>query len=124
MGYKNLIFLNNDVLVPRGAIAELRTDLEDNALVVPLTTTKGAGHNPAQVIYCIPYSAKMTMICYQNLPSMFSWIDFAPQSIVTSCGLKEAIEDYVNNVWNLQPIQNALSRRFSKSGTLEVSCDE
>lgn len=48
-GYKYVFFLNNDVLVPRGAVAEMRRDLLREILVVPTTTTAGAGHNPAQV---------------------------------------------------------------------------
>lgn len=48
LGYSYVIFANNDVLVPRGAIAELTKDLFHDVLVVPLTTAKGAGHHPGQ----------------------------------------------------------------------------
>ena len=48
-GYKYIIFANNDILVPYGAIHALRRDLMNEVLVVPLTTLKGAGHNPGQV---------------------------------------------------------------------------
>ena len=48
-GYKFIIFANNDILVPYGAIHALRRDLMNEVLVVPLTTLKGAGHNPGQV---------------------------------------------------------------------------
>jgi hypothetical protein len=49
MGYKYVVFANNDILVPKGAVRELRRVLMTEALVVPLTTYKGAGHNPSQV---------------------------------------------------------------------------
>jgi glycosyltransferase involved in cell wall biosynthesis len=49
MEYKYVIFANNDILVPKGAVRELRRVLMKEALVVPLTTYKGAGHNPSQV---------------------------------------------------------------------------
>jgi pimeloyl-ACP methyl ester carboxylesterase len=48
-GYSYVIFANNDVLVPHGAIESIRNDLQNEVLVVPLTTMKGAGHNPGQV---------------------------------------------------------------------------
>lgn len=48
--YKYIIFSNNDVLVPHGAIDATYKSLQSNALVVPLTTKKGAGHNPKQVL--------------------------------------------------------------------------
>ena len=48
-GYSYVIFANNDVLVPHGAIESIRKDLQNEVLVVPLTTMKGAGHNPGQV---------------------------------------------------------------------------
>lgn len=50
LDYKYIIFSNNDVLVPPGAVDEVRTNLRHEALVVPLTTRTGAGHNPTQVI--------------------------------------------------------------------------
>jgi hypothetical protein len=48
-GYKYVIFANNDVLVPPGAVDTIRKVMVNEALVVPLTTELGAGHNPAQV---------------------------------------------------------------------------
>jgi hypothetical protein len=49
LNYKYVIFSNNDVIVPSGAINQLRMDLLNNSLVVPLTSAVGSGHNPAQV---------------------------------------------------------------------------
>ena len=49
LGYKHIIFTNNDVLVPSGAIDLIRKVLPGQPIVVPLTTELGAGHNPAQV---------------------------------------------------------------------------
>jgi hypothetical protein len=49
LGYKNVIFTNNDVLLTTGSIALMNQGLRDYGLVVPLTTEKGAGHHPAQV---------------------------------------------------------------------------
>lgn len=49
MGYKYVIYTNNDVIVPSGAIDIMRIMLNKNVLVVPLSTTEGAGHNPGQV---------------------------------------------------------------------------
>ena len=48
LGYRYVMFANNDVLVPPGTIDMMRKVLVDEALVVPLTTELGAGHNPAQ----------------------------------------------------------------------------
>ena len=50
MGYSYVIFANNDLLIPEGAVDAIRRELENEALVVPLTTIEGAGHNPMQVI--------------------------------------------------------------------------
>jgi glycosyltransferase involved in cell wall biosynthesis len=55
LGYKYVIFANNDILVPRGAAHEMRRVLMDEVLTVPLTTLKGAGHNPSQVSFLISY---------------------------------------------------------------------
>ncbi len=44
-----MIFTNNDVLVPRGAIDNIKRDLKNEIIVVPLSSAKGAGHNPPQV---------------------------------------------------------------------------
>lgn len=48
-GYQYVFFANNDAIVPRGSIQIMLQDLRDNALIVPMTTLKGAGHNPSQV---------------------------------------------------------------------------
>ena len=49
MGYKYLIFTNNDVLVSLSGIKLMQRELKDEVLVVPLTSSRGAGHNPSQV---------------------------------------------------------------------------
>lgn len=48
LGYKHIIFMNNDVLVPQGAIKEILKDIPFVPLLVPLSTLAGAGHNPSQ----------------------------------------------------------------------------
>jgi hypothetical protein len=48
--YKYVIFANNDILVPHGAVDICRRSLVSEAIVVPMTTKKGAGHNPSQSI--------------------------------------------------------------------------
>ena len=48
-GYKYIIYMNNDILVPKGAVGELVKDLKGHSVVVPMTTLIGAGHNPIQV---------------------------------------------------------------------------
>ena len=51
-GYKYFILANNDVIVPDLAITEMKNVLDKwpSSLVVPLSTTHGAGHNPLQII--------------------------------------------------------------------------
>lgn len=49
LGYKYVIFMNNDVLVPQGALKEMAKDIAFVPLLVPLSTLAGAGHNPNQV---------------------------------------------------------------------------
>jgi hypothetical protein len=50
MGYPHLILMNNDVLLTTGAVRTMHLALGlGHALVAPLTTEKGAGHNPSQV---------------------------------------------------------------------------
>ncbi|RYG66957.1 glycosyltransferase, partial [archaeon] len=48
LGYPYLLLMNNDVLVPPHSLRLLALSLRDHPLVAPLTTEKGAGHNPAQ----------------------------------------------------------------------------
>lgn len=50
MGYKYLFYANNDILVPKLAVESLLAVLQREAVAVPLTTAKGAGHNPSQDI--------------------------------------------------------------------------
>ena len=47
--YEHIIFANNDLLVPQGAISNMIDVLKYSVLAVPLTTELGAGHNPSQV---------------------------------------------------------------------------
>ena len=51
-GYGYLIIANNDILVPDKALTEMVNVLDKwpCSLVVPMSTSKGAGHNPVQVI--------------------------------------------------------------------------
>eukprot|EP01031_Cornospumella_fuschlensis_P034176 gene34176-41370_t len=48
LGYAHVLFINNDVLVPPHALRLLHWSLAQHALVTPMTTERGAGHNPAQ----------------------------------------------------------------------------
>ena len=48
LGYKNILFTNNDVLLTSSAVHLINLGLRLNSLVVPLTTKKGAGHLPIQ----------------------------------------------------------------------------
>eukprot|EP01038_Epipyxis_sp_PR26KG_P008893 gene8893-11996_t len=50
MGYKYMMLTNNDVLLSPYTIKIIRDDLKKYPLVGPLTTPKGAGHNPTQSI--------------------------------------------------------------------------
>lgn len=51
MRYKYVIFANNDVVIPNYAITAMVEALDGNTTVaVPLTSKKGAGHNPSQVV--------------------------------------------------------------------------
>ena len=50
--YSYFIIANNDIIVPNGALSELKNTLDKwpSSLVVPLSTKKGAGHNTNQII--------------------------------------------------------------------------
>jgi hypothetical protein len=71
--YRFIIFSNNDVLVPHGTIEVVRTALQEEALVVPLTTKKGAGHNPTQSIET-QYDIDSKHVPVFNNPSNFQLI--------------------------------------------------
>jgi hypothetical protein len=43
LNMSHIIFINNDVIIPHGALQQLRYALKKNALVAPTTTTIGAG---------------------------------------------------------------------------------
>ncbi len=47
--YKYVFFMNNDVLLTKGSVDLIEEALHDHAFVIPMTTDKGAGHNPLQV---------------------------------------------------------------------------
>lgn len=66
-GYKYVIFANNDVLVPRGAIHVLVEDLKRHTVVVPMTSRVGAGHNPSQSLLRI-HSLPRPFADYINNP--------------------------------------------------------
>jgi hypothetical protein len=51
MKYKYVIFTNNDVLLTATTVKIMKEDLKHEALVGPLTTPNGAGHNPLQVFF-------------------------------------------------------------------------
>ena len=71
--YRYIIFSNNDVLVPHGTVELVRTALKEEALVVPLTTQKGAGHNPTQSIEA-HYDIDPRHIPLFNNPSNFQGV--------------------------------------------------
>ena len=50
--YDYFVIANNDIIVPSGALTELKNLLDKwpSSLVVPLSTQKGAGHNMNQII--------------------------------------------------------------------------
>eukprot|EP01039_Chlorochromonas_danica_P004082 gene4082-4464_t len=50
MGYPSILFTNNDVLLTAGSLGLIHSSMVHHTMVVPLTTEKGAGHNPAQSI--------------------------------------------------------------------------
>ena len=50
LGYDNMIFANNDLLVSHGSVEALVRGLREHPLAVPVTSFVGAGHNPAQAI--------------------------------------------------------------------------
>lgn len=47
-GYENALFTNNDVLISSGTLEILNLGLKNYPVIVPMTSTKGAGHNPIQ----------------------------------------------------------------------------
>lgn len=49
LGYKHVLFTNNDVLLTAGAVHLMHHGLKSYPLVVPLTTDKGSGHHKPQV---------------------------------------------------------------------------
>lgn len=107
-GYGYVIFANNDVLVPHGAIESIRNDLQNEVLVVPLTTMKGAGHNPGQV----SEAAKSNRNVVFTLTSICS----DTQTLVLALEMTVDVEDYVSNPNNVQLIQNALKKKISTKG--------
>lgn len=49
LNYKFVFLGNNDIILPNGAIKAMRKVLAHGvSVVVPLTSKKGAGHNPSQ----------------------------------------------------------------------------
>lgn len=109
-GYKYIIFANNDILVPYGAIHALRRDLLNEVLVVPLTTLKGAGHNPGQVNQLLTLPVEpIHLNCPPDkcdAPLLRKFL----QSLVRALELSVDIEDYVDNPNNVQLIQDVLTK--------------
>jgi hypothetical protein len=64
LGYPHIILMNNDVLLTAGSIRLMHLSLLQNALVTPLTTKKGAGHNPSQVVYIRVHCLRSLFKCY------------------------------------------------------------
>lgn len=46
--YDNVFFLNSDIIVPENAIQNMVNQLKSYHVIAPLTTLKGAGHQPLQ----------------------------------------------------------------------------
>lgn len=65
--YKYIFYINNDVLLPYTALASMRKVLLYEAVVVPLTTSVGAGHNPSQSILTA-YNMSNSYLDYINDP--------------------------------------------------------
>jgi hypothetical protein len=96
--YKYVIFANNDILVPHGAVDICRMSLLTEALVVPMTTKKGAGHNPSQVILS---------------PSLL--LADPLQSISLIHSLAGPQNHFVNNPANFQLVQDHLDEMRAKT---------
>jgi hypothetical protein len=99
-GYEHVVFSNNDIEVPGGALAMLHTALEgrDVTVVAPLTSRRGAGHNPAQDVL----HAHRTDL--QGLAGPL------PAPVDGS----SLLDEYVQNPSHCQAIQNALTEKFER----------
>ena len=66
-GYKNIFFINSDVLVPRGALPVMINELETQAFILPMTSTIGQGNYPTQVgcpvVFHILQSNQLIFFC-------------------------------------------------------------
>ena len=80
-GYANLILSNNDVLVPSGAVAGVQRALRDYPFVVPMSTLKGAGHNPTQAITSL-CRTDVSFESYLSAPSNYRAVQAA---VGTAC---------------------------------------
>lgn len=89
--YQYIIFSNNDVLVPHGTIEFVRSALKDEALVVPLTTRKGAGHNPTQSIET-QYHIEPALVRIFNNPNNFQLVQDMLTSLHNASGTVSFIE--------------------------------
>lgn len=87
--YRFIIFSNNDVLVPHGSISIVQEALEDEALIVPLTTRKGAGHNPTQSIET-QFGFHPLHIPLVNNPSNFQYVQDMLMEMFHSSGKRES----------------------------------
>lgn len=63
LGYKQVLFTNNDVLLTAGAVHLMHHGLKSYPLVVPLTTDYGAGHHKLQVraYACVSVSVSVSV---------------------------------------------------------------
>lgn len=62
LGYKQVIFTNNDVLLTSGAVNVMHLGLRSHCLVVPLTSEKGAGHHKQQVRRPPSFSMSLSLL--------------------------------------------------------------
>ena len=66
LNYSFVILCNNDIIIPNGAIEAITDVLQNNvSIVVPLSSEKGAGHNPSQVDFRHCSSTTVTIIVMQ-----------------------------------------------------------
>ena len=89
--YQYLFIINNDVIVSSGALKEMRMLLENEVLVVPMTTKRGAGSTLAQDV---------VEVLRQSVDGI------AAHNV-------EAFEKFVDNPRNTEIIQAAVNQRYS-----------
>lgn len=128
MGYSYLIYANNDVIVPADALKEMRRMLRVAEVVVPLTTPRGAGHNPIQVcmsasrMFRVPRSHAVDYIFATTSVRINSYVrnllcssHYTLQSITNSFNLSRAGLEYIDNPRNAMTVQRSLQRLKSEA---------